>query len=67
VQRLAACIADGFADGSIPAGPDPRQSALALHEIWLGAALLTKLRREPSALDGAMRATRTLLQLPDAG
>lgn len=67
VQRLAACITDGFADGSIPAGADPQQSALALYEMWLGAALLTKLRREPSALGGAMRATRALLKLPAGG
>ncbi|QOY95102.1 TetR/AcrR family transcriptional regulator [Massilia sp. UMI-21] len=67
VQRLANCIEQGFADGSIPTGPDPRHSALALYEMWLGAALLTKLRREPSALDGAMRATRTLLRLPESG
>lgn len=67
VQRLAGCIKDGFADGSIPVGPAPQQCALALYEMWLGAALLTKLRREPSALDGAMRATRTLLHLPETG
>ena len=67
VGRLAACIEEGLADGSIPAGPDPRQCALALYEMWLGAALLTKLRREPSALDGALRVTRSLLRLPDTG
>ncbi len=64
VQRLAACIEEGFADGSIAAGPQPQQCALALYEMWLGAALLTKLRRDPSALDGAMHATRALLHLP---
>lgn len=64
VGRLAACIEEGFADGSIPSGFAPRQCALALYEMWLGAALLTKLRREPSALEGALRATRTLLGLP---
>ena len=64
VQRLAACIEEGAADGSIRACTEAHQCALALYEMWLGAALLTKLRREPSALDGAMRATRALLQLP---
>jgi TetR/AcrR family transcriptional repressor of nem operon len=29
--------------------------------MWLGAALLTKLRRDPSALENAMRATRAML------
>ena len=63
VQRLAACIAQGEADGSIRAVPDPLHTALALYEMWLGAALLTKLRREPSALEGAARATRDMLKL----
>lgn len=67
VRRLAACIEEGYADGSIPAGPGPQQCALALYEMWLGAALLTKLRREPSALDGALHATCSLLKLPDTG
>ncbi len=61
VQRLADCIADGLADGSIRAGTVPQQAALALYEMWLGAALLTKLRREPSALHNAMLATRAML------
>ena len=67
VQRLAACIEEGVADGSITAGADPQHSALALYEMWLGAALLTKLRREPSALESALRATRAMLGLPASG
>ena len=67
VQRLAACIAEGTADGSIPVSIQPEDAALALYEMWLGAALLTKLRREPSALNGATRATRAMLSLPDPG
>ena len=63
VERLAACIAQGHGDGSIAVVIDPQQSALALYQMWLGAALLTKLRREPSALHGATRATRSLLGL----
>lgn len=65
VQRLADCIAEGLADGSIRADVPPPQTALALYEMWLGAALLTKLRREPSALQNALRATRAMLALPD--
>jgi TetR/AcrR family transcriptional repressor of nem operon len=65
VQRLAHCIASGHADGSIRSAVLPQESALALYEMWLGAALLTKLRREPSALHGATRATRTLLGLAE--
>jgi TetR/AcrR family transcriptional repressor of nem operon len=61
VQRIADCIAEGLADGSIRADVEAPQAALALYEMWLGAALLTKLRREPSALRNAMLATRAML------
>lgn len=64
VRRLANCIADGVADGSIRAGAAPQPTALALYEMWLGAALLTKLRREPSALQNALDSTRTMLEAP---
>lgn len=67
VQRLALCIAEGAADGSIPVSINPQHAALAVYEMWLGAALLTKLRREPSALHGAARATRAILNLPGPG
>lgn len=63
VGRLADCIEQGQADGSIGVAAQPQHTALALYEMWLGAALLTKLRREPSALHGATRTTRTLLGL----
>jgi len=64
VQRIADCIADGLADGSVRAGVSAQQTALALYEMWLGAALLTKLRREPSALHNAILATRAMLGAP---
>jgi TetR/AcrR family transcriptional regulator, transcriptional repressor for nem operon len=61
VQRIADCIAEGVADGSIRAGVVAPEAALALYEMWLGAALLTKLRRDPSALHNAMLSTRAML------
>jgi TetR/AcrR family transcriptional repressor of nem operon len=60
VDRLAACLAEGVADGSIPAGTPPAV-AEALYELWLGASLLTKVRRDPSAQDAAMAVTEILL------
>lgn len=65
IERLADCIGQGGADGSLPGALDAPQTALTLYELWLGAALLTKLRRERSALDAAMHATLRLLNLPD--
>lgn len=63
IERLGNCIAQGLADGSLTATLDARHTALTLYELWLGAALLTKVRRERSALDAAMAATRSLLKL----
>ena len=64
IERLADCLAQGLRDGSLASNKDARHSALTLYEMWLGAALLTKVRREPSALDAALAATLSLLNLP---
>jgi len=63
VARLAAGIEQGMADGSIKQIADPAHTALTLYQLWLGAALLTKLRRAPSALQAAMQSTRQILKL----
>ena len=64
IERLGQCIAEGMADGSLTGNPDTRHTALTLYELWLGAALLSKVRRDRSALDTAMTATSELLNLP---
>lgn len=64
IERLAQCIAEGIADGSLPTDLDVPRSAQTLYEMWLGATLLTKIRRDRSALDGAMAATLQWLRLP---
>ncbi len=61
VQRIAGCIDEGRADGSVPAALDAHDTALTLYELWLGASLLAKLRRDASAFDHAMRSTERLL------
>jgi len=60
ISRLAACLAEGVADGSIPAAT-PAATAEALYQLWLGASLLTKVRRDASALATALSITETLL------
>ncbi|MDB5868333.1 MAG: transcriptional regulator, TetR family [Polaromonas sp.] len=64
IERLGDCILQGLGDGSLAGKLDAPHTALTLYQLWLGAALLTKLRRERSALDTAMRATLSLLNLP---
>ncbi len=60
LARLGACLAEGVADGSIPAAA-PGATAEALYGLWLGASLLTKVRRDASALATAMTVTENLL------
>ncbi|MDB5931619.1 MAG: transcriptional regulator, TetR family [Polaromonas sp.] len=64
IERLGNCILQGLADGSLRGDLDAHHTALTLYQLWLGAALLTKLRRERSALHAAMRTTLALLNLP---
>lgn len=61
--RLEHCIAAGQTDGSIGNVWPSAQAALWLYETWLGASLLAKLRRDDSALDEALQATRSILQM----
>jgi len=64
--QLADCIAQGHADGSIAPGADPAQTATMLYQMWLGASLLTKLRRDHDAFDRAMAVTERVLAPPAA-
>jgi TetR/AcrR family transcriptional repressor of nem operon len=61
VQRLAQCLEDARADGSVPTTLDAQATALTLYELWLGASLLAKLRRDGSPFEHALRSTELLL------
>lgn len=61
VQRLAQCLDEARADGSVPATLVAKDTALTLYELWLGASLLAKLRRDSSAFDHATRGTEQIL------
>lgn len=63
IEHLAGCIQDGVADGSLSGEIDAQHSAQTLYAMWLGATLLTKIRRDGSALESAMIATLKLLNL----
>ncbi|MCS6473721.1 TetR/AcrR family transcriptional regulator [Burkholderia thailandensis] len=66
VARLAACIAAAFDDGSLKAELDPQQTAEMLYELWIGATLIEKIRRNGEPLAVAMASTRRALGLPGA-
>jgi TetR/AcrR family transcriptional repressor of nem operon len=62
VELIAECIGEAQADGSLAAEIDAANCALALYNLWLGATVLTKIRRDRSALEAAMRTTRQWLR-----
>ena len=57
VQRLALCLQACVAEGSVPQTIEPADTALSLYQMWLGASLLSKLRRDGSALQHALHTT----------
>ncbi|MFT6591749.1 MAG: TetR/AcrR family transcriptional repressor of nem operon [Rhodoferax sp.] len=61
VQRLAQCLEEARADGSVPPVLVAGTTALALYELWLGASLLARLRRDGSPFDSAISSTDVLL------
>ncbi|SDH96183.1 transcriptional regulator, TetR family [Paraburkholderia phenazinium] len=62
IARIAALIEEGGRDGSLSPALDARELAQTLYQLWLGAALVTKLRRDGSALAHAMSVTQTMLR-----
>lgn len=64
VQRLARCLDEARADGSVATTLEADATALTLYEMWLGASLLAKLRRDASPFAHAMRSTEGLLGAP---
>ncbi|GGS64002.1 TetR/AcrR family transcriptional regulator [Streptomyces griseoviridis] len=63
VDRLERAITGGLADGSITVDGDPRGTAQALYDMWLGASVMAKIHRGPAPLDTALTVTRHLLHL----
>lgn len=61
VQRIAQCLEEAREDGSVASTLAADATALTLYELWLGASLLAKLRRDGSPFDHALRSTEGLL------
>ena len=60
---LADAITAAINEGSLSPELHPQETATMLYELWLGATLLTKIRRDDSALQLAFKATRHKLHL----
>ncbi|AFD24697.1 TetR/AcrR family transcriptional regulator [Deinococcus gobiensis] len=59
--RVGAAVAEGQAEGSVPAGTPPGTLAQALYSMWLGAAVLSKVQKSPQPLQDALVVTAQLL------
>jgi TetR/AcrR family transcriptional repressor of nem operon len=64
VQRLAHCLEEARADGSVPSTLQAEATAQTLYGLWLGASLLAKLRRDGSPFAHALASTEQLLGPP---
>ena len=53
-DRLAGCLEEARRAGDLPKGADPRQMAQLLVDCWEGAALRTRLRRDPAPLQAML-------------
>ena len=64
VRRIADCLEEARADGSVPASLQAEAMAQTLYGLWLGASLLAKLRRDGSPFVQALASTEQLLGPP---
>ncbi len=61
VSRIAQCIAEGQADGSISVTTPAAVLAASLYQLWLGASLLGKVGKQGTPFETALIATQHLL------
>ena len=66
VQRIALCLQQCQNEGAVPASADTAALALTMYELWLGASLLAKLRRDGTAFEHALKSTEQLLDMAPA-
>jgi TetR/AcrR family transcriptional repressor of nem operon len=53
-ERFARCLDEAQRQGEIPGDAEPRQLASLLVDCWEGAALRSRLRRDPAPLDAML-------------
>ncbi len=63
IERIAGLIDLGKQDQSIQADTEASTLAQVLYQMWLGAALLSKLQKDKTPLHQALRATKFLLKV----
>ena len=63
IERIAAMIDAGVADGSLRLDKESLPLARLLYDLWLGASIRAKIERDTAPLDHAMVTTHELLEL----
>ncbi len=63
IDRLEKAIAAGVEDGSITVDGDPGTTARMLYDMWMGASVMAKIRRDRIHFDTALAATKQILHL----
>jgi TetR/AcrR family transcriptional repressor of nem operon len=62
IDRVAAAIEAGAAEGSLKVEVDARTTAETLYHLWLGASLMAKIERTDAPFAAAMTTTRRILE-----
>jgi TetR/AcrR family transcriptional repressor of nem operon len=63
VSRLETAIAAGVEEGSVAVVNDPRATAQLLYDMWLGASVMAKIRRDQVHFETVLTATRQILHI----
>lgn len=63
ISRLESAIAAGVEEGSVTVVNDPRATAQMLYDMWLGASVMAKIRRDQVHFDTVLTATRQILHI----
>lgn len=63
IGRICDLLEQGAKDGSVQTFADPARTAQMLYAKWIGAAILSKLSRDETALENALLETKQLLSI----
>ena len=64
MNSIALCVEEGIKNGELANDLDANTVANEIYYMWVGATLLGKVQRSPVALECAMRALKSRLNLP---
>ncbi|PBC35980.1 TetR family transcriptional regulator [Rhodococcus sp. ACPA4] len=62
-QRIERAIRAGIDDKSVTLDGDPKPTAVALYELWLGASVTAKVNRTTDSMRNALDLTRQILAI----